>query len=151
MQPVAAVGASRYQPVQERHVTLSLPDRHVAVPGRGQRVDELRQLVVVGRQKSAAADPVVKVSEGRPREGKPIERAGAAAHLVEEDQGAIVGAPEDLGDLGHLHHEARLPVSDLVGESHPGEQRAHDADPGVLRRDERAAWARTTRSPTCRM
>jgi hypothetical protein len=136
--PVATVRRARDETVQEDDTVGTFPDREVRVLRGGKPPDEVGELVVVRREETSGPGRVVDVPKRGPRDREAVEGAGPAADLVEQDEGTVVGRPQDLGDLAHLDHEARLPATDLVRESHPGEQLRHESDPSELRGHERA-------------
>jgi hypothetical protein len=49
-----------------------------------------------------------------------VEGGGAAAHLVHQHQALRCGAVQDLRGLGHLQHEGRLRVGQVVGRADAG-------------------------------
>ncbi len=137
MDPVASVRGTRDEAVQQDDPVRTVLDREMGVARRLQGAHEVGELMVVRRDDRPGLGSVVEVAQCRPRDREAVERAGPPAHLVQQDERVLVGGPEDLRDLAHLHHEARLPSSDLVGESHPGEQLGDAPDAGEPRRDER--------------
>ena len=134
---VALVGAAGDDPVQEDDLALALADRDVGVAQPGLGLLELDELVVVRGEEGAAADRVVQVLGDRPGERDAVEGAGAAADLVEDHQAARRRVVEDVRRLGHLDHERALAAAQLVAGADAGEDPVDDADPRLLRRDER--------------
>ena len=87
MHPVRAIGAAGFEPMEEYYGVARFAHRHVEVAGVGQPLRQLHQLVIVGGEHRLAADPIVQVLADRPGDGHAVVGAGAAADLVEEDQG----------------------------------------------------------------
>ena len=134
---VAAVGASGHDAVEEHDLVVPFAHRDMQVGHRRQRVGELGELVVVRREQRARAARGEGLGD-RPREREPVERAGAAADLVEDHEAALARVVQDVRRLGHLDHEGRLSRVDLVGAADAGEDRVEHADLGAFRGDERA-------------
>src|SRR5690606_26025377 len=66
------------------------------------------------------------------------EGAGAAADLVHQHQALAGGVVEDVGGLGHFHHEGGPAAGQIVGGTDAGEDAVHRADLGMLGGDEAA-------------
>ncbi len=84
---VRPVGAAGFEPMEEYYRVPGFAHGHVEVAGVGQPLRELHQLVIVGGEHRLAADPVVQVLADRPGDGHAVVGAGAAADLVEQDEG----------------------------------------------------------------
>ena len=65
----------------------------------------------------------------RPRDRQPIERRGAAADFIENDQRALAGLIENDRRLHHLDHKRGTAARQVVGGANPREQPVDDADP----------------------
>ena len=63
---------------------------------------------------------------------EPVEGRGAAADLVEHDEGARARLIEDRGRLDHLDHEGRAAAGEIVGRADAAEQTVDDADMRAL-------------------
>ena len=83
-------------------------------------------MVVSGEQRARAARG--QRFRDRPCEAEAVERAGASADFIENNQAARAGVMQDVRCLGHLDHEGRLAGVDLVGAADAGEDRVEDAD-----------------------
>ena len=90
----------------------------------------------VGREQGAAAVLLVQMLDRRPGDRQAVEGRGAAADLVENDEGARGRLIEDRGGLDHLHHEGGAAAREIVGRADPREQAVDDADPRRFRRHE---------------
>ena len=102
---------------------------------------ELRQLEVVRREQRERAVAVVQVARDGAGERQAVEGGRAAADLVHQHQRLVGGAVQDGGRLGHLEHEGRLRVGQVVGRADAGVDRVDRARAG-------SAWpARTSPSP----
>ncbi len=90
---------------------------------------ERGQLVIVRREQGTAAVCVVQVLDRRPGDGQAVERRGAAADLVEDDNRSVeVALIQDVRRLDHLDHERRAAARDVVGGADAREQPVDDAD-----------------------
>src|SRR5262249_28757522 len=83
---VALIGPAWDDLVKDDDFAGALPDRNVGVTEPGLGLFQLDQLVVVGCEQSTAANVVVQVLGDRPGERDAVERAGAPADLVENDE-----------------------------------------------------------------
>ena len=127
---VAPVGAARLEPVQEDHLPVDLADGDVVVPGVLQRLGELHQLVIVGREQHTHACDFVQVLHGRPGDGQTVEGCGASADLVEDHERALGRLIEDRRGLHHLDHERRSTSREIVCGADAAEQPVDHADVG---------------------
>ena len=93
----------------------------------------------MGGEKRAdtAAGAAGKLLDHGPREGKPVEGAGPAPYLVEDDQTALPGLPQDAGRFHHFHHEGALPLCEIVRSAHAGEDAVRKAERRFRSRHER--------------
>ena len=80
------------------------------------------------REKRSGADLVVQVLDDAPGEAQPIERAGAAANLVQDDQAARRSIVQDVRRLAHLDHESGLSTRQIVAGADAGKNAIHQAD-----------------------
>ena len=71
---------------------------------------------------------VVEVLDDRPRQRQSVKGGSAAAYFVEYDQGTWRGVMQDVGGLGHLHHECGLAASEHVRRSNAGEDPVSETD-----------------------
>ena len=99
---------------------------------------ERGQLVIMRGEQRAAAVDLVQMLERRPGDREPVEGRGAAADLVEDDEGARARLVEDRGGLDHLDHEGRAPAREIVGGADAAEQPVDHADMRRCRRHEAA-------------
>lgn len=67
--------------------------------------------LVFGRQ---ACERISGIASHRRREAAPIKGGGAAAELVQDDQGVAAGVLQDGGRLCALHQEGALAGQDAV-------------------------------------
>ena len=112
---VRAVGAARAHLVEEDDLVVPLLDRHVEVRDAGQPLGERGQLVIVGGEHHLGPLPaLVQLLRHRPGDGEAIERGGAAAHLVEEDEAARRRVVQDARRLDHLDQEGALAPREIV-------------------------------------
>src|SRR5207248_7332267 len=87
MDAVGAVGGAGPDLVQKDDITLPLLDPHRVAGERGELGGERGQFVVMGREEGAAAVDLMQMLEAGPGDREPVERRGAAADLVENDEG----------------------------------------------------------------
>ena len=92
----------------------------------------------MGGEQGPAAVGLVQALDRRPGDREPVEGRGAAADLVEDDEGAGRRLVQDRRRLDHLDHEGRAAAREVVGRADPGEQAVDDADPRLAGRDEGA-------------
>ena len=90
---VGAIGGTRRDLVQEDDVALPLLDAHGDVDEARQARGKRRQLVIVGGEERAAAIDLVQMLDRRPGDGEAVEGRGAAADLIEDDEGSA-GRPD---------------------------------------------------------
>ena len=81
--------------MQEHHVALPFLDPHGGVEQPRQFCRKRRELMVMRGEQRAAAVDLVQMFDRRPGDGEPVEGRGAAADLVEDDQGAVARLIED--------------------------------------------------------
>ena len=105
-----------------------LVDQRVVVAQARQPLGQLGQLVVVRGEQRPAADAVVQVLRDGPGQRHAVVGAGAAADLVEDHQAARRGVVQDVGRLGHLHHERALRPAQLVAGADAREDAVGQAD-----------------------
>ncbi len=99
---------------------------------------ELGQLEVVGREQREGAVLLVQVVGDRAGQREAVEGRGAAADLVHQHQRLLGRAMDDCRRLGHLDHEGRLRVGQVVGGADPGVDRVDRPEPARRRRHVRA-------------
>ena len=99
---------------------------------------KLGQLEVVGREQRERAVAVVQVARDRAGEREAVEGRGAAADLVHQHQRMLGRGVDDRRRLGHLDHEGRLRVGQVVGGADAGVDRVDRPEPARRRRHERA-------------
>ena len=136
--PVGAVGAALYDLVQEDDLVAPLAHGHALVADARVALGQVGELVVVGGEEGAGADLGVDVLDDGPGQGQAVEGRGAAADLVQDDEGAFGGVVEDVRDLDHLDHEGRGAAADVVARADPGENAVDHADASLGGRHEGA-------------
>ncbi len=114
--------------MEEDHRSAGLPDRHIEISGVRQPLGQLHQLVVVRREHSLAADPVVQMLGDRPGDGHAVISGGAAPDFIEQHQRSLGGAVQNRAGLAHLHHEGGLSARQIVGGPDACEQPVDRAD-----------------------
>lgn len=104
----------------------------VIVPGRGethvdvadeagaQALCDAGEALVVGDEEGEAAGVADDVVEDGVGDGGAVVSAGAAAELVEQDEGARGGGAQDGGRLADLDHEGGLAGEEIVAGAHAG-------------------------------
>ena len=97
-----------------------------------------RQLEVVGGEQREGAVLVVQVRGDGAGEREAVEGRGAASDLVHQHQRVLGRTVQDCRGLGHLEHEGRLGVGEIVGRADAGMDRVDRPEPAGLGRDERA-------------
>ena len=146
MDAVGAVGGAGRDLVQEDDVALPFLYPHrvagEAIELRGER----GQLVIMRREQGAAAIAVVEMLDRSPGDREPVIGRGAAADLVEDDEGARPRLVEDRRGLDHLDHEGRAAAREIVGRADPAEEPIDDADLRRLRRARRSPSGRARQS-----
>src|SRR5262245_21242072 len=86
---VAAIGAAFDDAMQEDHLVFPLTHRDIEVLHALEALGEVGQLMVMRREKRAAARFGGDVLRDRPRQRETVKRTRVAADLVENDQAAI--------------------------------------------------------------
>ena len=111
MNAVRAVGATRHDTVQEAHRLAFLQHLDPLVAHARQALGQSGELVIVGGEQRAAAEPgrFVQVLDHRLRDGQAVVRRRPPPHLVEDHEGRLGRVVEDVCGLGHLDHERRHP------------------------------------------
>ena len=84
--------------------------------------------MVMGSEKGLGFNFRLYVFHHRPGDGHAVVGTGAAAHLVQDDQGIFRGVLQNLGYLVHFHHKGALPRSQVVTGPYPGKDPVHSAD-----------------------
>ncbi|OPZ97911.1 MAG: hypothetical protein BWY71_01435 [Planctomycetes bacterium ADurb.Bin412] len=74
----------------------------------------------------------------RPRQRQPVIGARPPADLVQDHQRPLRGVVDDVGRLGHLHHEGGLAPRQFVAGADPRENPIDQPDLGAFGRDETA-------------
>ena len=90
-----------------------------------------------GEQRPAAID-VMEMLDRRPGDRQAVEGRGAAADLIEDDEGALARLVEDGGGLDHFDHEGRAAARQIIGGADAAEQAVDDADARFCRGNEGA-------------
>ena len=88
----------------------------------------------LGSKKLRIAD----VLHHRPGDGQAVEGTGSSADLIENDQAVLRRISQNIGNLGHLHHEGALAGCQIIGGAHPGKDSVTDTDIGFICRYEAA-------------
>ncbi len=76
-------------------------------------------------------DAIVQMLDDAPRQAQAVERARAAANLIENNQAARRGVVQDVGRLAHLDHEGGLPAREVVARADAGEDAVHQINARV--------------------
>jgi len=97
------------------------------------------------------ADLVVQVLDDAPGQAQAVERARAAADLVEDDQAARGGAVEDVRRLAHFHHERALPAREVVARADPRKNAVHEINAADFAGTNEPMCASSVSNATCRM
>ena len=92
-------------------------------------VGQVSQFVVVGGEQRASTQ-VGQVFGDRPREGQPIEGAGAAADLIQHHQRVWRGGVQNGRRFGHFHHERGATGMQLIAGTNSSEDAVASADRG---------------------
>src|SRR5256885_5770779 len=82
---------------------------------------------------------------------EPVECRGAAADLIENDEGPRACLVEDRGGLYHLDHERGAPARNVVRCPHAGKQPVNHADPGASRSEEHTSELQSPCNLVCRL
>ncbi len=138
MDAVAFVRRAGHDLAQENDLVVPFAHRDVVVAHAGPRVGEGGHLVVVRGEEGARLQHVVQVLGDAPREAEPVEGAGAAPDLVEDDEAARGGVVDDERGLVHFDHEGALAARQIVAGADTGEDAVHQPDLRARRREEAA-------------
>ena len=101
---------SRHEPAQKHHLIFPFPGLEVAVADPRPRARQVGEFVIVRGEKRPRAQSrrVVEMFEYRPCDRQAIKGAGASPDLVENQQAASRGSPQDFCRFAHFHHKGRL-------------------------------------------
>ena len=138
---VAVIGRAADDPAKERDIFAALFDRDVVVLHALQNAFEVGQFVVVGGKQRLAAKPLGRVGDVLDHgagNAHAVKCGRAAADLIQNDQTLCGGILQDLGHLGHLHHEGGLPSRQVIRCTDAGEDGVHNAHMAFFGRDEGA-------------
>ena len=91
--------------MQEDQVILPLARAQGGVGSRGKILSQLRQLVIVGREQSAARVDTVQVFNGRPGNGEAVLSRRAATNFIEDHETVRGGLGKDRRCFHHFNHE----------------------------------------------
>ena len=86
------------------------------------------QLEIVSGEQGEGAHFTGQMPGTGPGQGQTVERARATADLVHQHQARRRRIVEDIGGLGHFHHEGGTPPGQVVGGTDTGEDPVHQAD-----------------------
>ena len=116
---VALAGRAGLHLVQEDDVAAALAGgfgrADVHVDGGVVRGRELGQLEVMGGEQRKGFGPVVQLRGDAGGQRQAVEGAGATADFIHQHQRLSRSAMQDLRGLGHLQHEGRLRIGQIVG------------------------------------
>src|SRR5204862_2592743 len=121
LQAVAAIGGPVLHGVEKHDAVTVLGRVEVYVGTTLDLGGERGELEVVRGKQRQRVDSRGDITRHRPGERQAVEGAGAAADLIEQDETARGGVVEDVGRLGHLHHEGGAPAGKIVRRSDAGE------------------------------
>ena len=96
------------------HLVVALLDRHLVAACSLQRRAEVRELVVVRGKQAAARNVGVQVLEHGPCDRQAVDSRCATANLIDDHERAIGGRVQDASRLGHLDHEGRAVILQVV-------------------------------------
>ena len=120
--------------MQEDHLVLVFGGGEMHVGGGGQARGQAGQLEVVGGEQREGAARFGQVLGGGGGQRQAVVGAGATPDFIEQDQASVGGAVQDVGRLGHLHHERGASAAEIVGSTDAGEDAVHRPDGGRSRR-----------------
>ena len=120
--------------------SLVLARRDVKVDHTGDRIGQVGQLVIVRGEERLRPRARIRgeIFGDGPRDAQTVERGRPAADFVQHDQASRRGEVQDRRRLLHLHHERRVPASDVIRGADPREDAIDQRQLGFPRRHERA-------------
>src|SRR6266404_2142769 len=89
-------------------------------------------------EKRARARLLLQMLDNGPGDGEAVERGGAAADFVEEDEAGGRGVIKDCGDFGHFDEEGGAAAREIVAGADTREDAVDDGQLGLARGNERA-------------
>ena len=112
MDAVRLVGRAAHDAPQEGDLVAALLDRHAVILDL--IVLEVRELMIVRREERLGVDLLLDVLDDGARDAHAVERARAAANLIEDDKAVLRRVLKDLRDFIHLDHEGALTADEVV-------------------------------------
>ena len=125
---VTFVRCASYDFAQEDDLVVPLPHRHIVVLNACPVLRQHRKLVVMGGEKRARPNLIIKMFGNAPGDLQAIKSRCTTANFIKDYEAAITGIVHDEGSLIHLHHESRLAAGDVITGSNARENAIDDAD-----------------------
>ena len=135
---VTFVGAARLNAAEKNDFAGRFFHRNVNILHAGEKVGEFGELVIVGGEERARASVLLEMLDHSPSDGEAVERGGAAANLIEEDEAGRSGVIENSGDFAHFDQEGGTPTREIVTRADAREDSVGDGQFRLARRNERA-------------
>ncbi len=123
---VTLVRASGLDAAQKNDLAGRFFHGDVNILHRGEKIAKFRQLVVVRGEERARARVLLEMFNDGPGDGKTIERSGAPAHFIEEDETRRSGVIQDGGDFAHFDKKSRAPAGEIVARANAREDAVGD-------------------------
>ena len=122
-------GAAAFELSQEDYLAVHLAHADIVVLYALEVLFHLVKLVVVGGEEGACGGlgVLVQVFHDGPCDAYSVVSRRAPAKLVEEHERARRGVVENVGGLGHFHHERGFAQRDVVRRADTGENLVHQA------------------------
>ena len=98
------------------------------------RVRQAGQLVVMRGEERGCTALCERLGDG-PGERQAVERAGASSDLIENHETVRSRVVQNVGGLGHFHHEGRPSAVKFITRSDAGHDSIHQSEPGRIRGD----------------
>src|SRR6267143_744775 len=130
---VAFVGTAGFDASKKNNFAGCFFDGDVHVFYRGEKFGKLGQFMIVRGEERAGTGVLLKMLDNGPGDGEAIERGGAAADFVEEDQARRRGVIENRRYFAHLHEKGRTAAREIVAGPDAREDAIRDGQLGLPR------------------
>src|SRR6185437_14877310 len=83
---ITSIRATRFHFTQENYLVSSLFHRHVQIAHAFERFFQLRQLVIMGREKSLRTNALMNLLDDSPRERKAVVSRCSSANFIQNNE-----------------------------------------------------------------
>ena len=107
--------------------------RDVNIFDGGQKIREFGQFVIVGSKKRARASVFLQMFDNGPGNREAVERGGAAADFIQQNETGGSSVSEDAGDFAHFHEKSGAAAREIITCANARENAVGDGKLGLAR------------------